>query len=99
MAEEDVIIIDDEDNNKDIIIIDEDIEDAIIIKDHNIMEIDNLNEDGSEEESEEEISSLVDSDYVSDNDDELRQKKCRHLNKMEINNLFVYKNVLRYILL
>jgi len=88
MAKEDVIIIDDEDVN----IIDQDIEEIIIIEDDNIMEMYNLDEsdeDGSEEESEEEIPSLVDSDYVSDNDDELRQKKCRHLNEMEINNLDV----------
>jgi len=86
MAEEDVIIIDDED----VIIIDEDIEEVVIVEDGNQMDVDNLDEsdeDGSEEESEEEIPSLVDSDYASDNDEELRLKKYKHLNAMKINNL------------
>ncbi|XP_025263802.1 proto-oncogene tyrosine-protein kinase ROS-like [Camponotus floridanus] len=84
MAEEDVIFIDDEDEDviiiniedEDVIIVDEDIEEAVIVEDGNQMDV-----DGSEEESEEEeIPSLVDSDYASDNDEELRLKKFKHLN-------------------
>jgi len=90
--EEDVMNID----NEEVIVIENDNrienEEIIVIDDDNLMEIadeDVMNISDGEEESEEEVPSLGDSDYVSDNDDELRQKKRRHLNLPEILTLDV----------
>lgn len=81
MAEEDIIIIGDDD--EDVIVIDDNIDDVMIIEDDNIMEIDEADEDGSDIE----VEPLEDSDYYSDNSDdsdELLQKKQRNLSLSKI---------------
>jgi len=80
--DEDVIIIDDDIDDEDVIIIDDDNddEDVIIIEADNLMENDNLDED----EVDIELEPLVDSDYESDTSDGLIHTEHRNLNLTEI---------------